>query len=246
MDDEARRKQWEARTEWPLMVAALLFLGAFAWPIIDPDLSGGWVAACRAVSVATWVLFALDLAIRTVLSRQRWSFLRNHPVDVIVVVLPIFRPLALLRIVAMLGLVNRRAEHALQGRVALYVTGASGLLMTVAALLMLEAERGRPGAVITTFGDALWWAATTVTTVGYGDTYPTTAGGRVVAAFLMFAGIALLGVVTATVASWLVRRVAEEEAESEAATRRDVEALTAEVRALRAELERLAGPGGTR
>jgi voltage-gated potassium channel len=117
--------------------------------------------------------------------------------------------------------------------------------MTVCALVMLDVERGRPGAVVTSFGDALWWSATTITTVGYGDTYPTTGAGRVVAAVLMFSGIALLGVVTATVAAWLVRRVAEEEEQIELATQRDVESLRAEVRALRAELlEHRARPAG--
>ncbi len=81
---------------------------------------------------------------------------------------------------------------------------------------------------------------TTVTTVGYGDTYPVTTTGRFVAGGLMLAGIALLGVVTASLASWLVERVADVEEESQAATRRDVEALSNEVAALRAEIARLA------
>lgn len=59
---------------------------------------------------------------------------------------------------------------------------------------------------------------------------------------MMFAGIALLGVVTASVASWLIRRVAEEEEAIELATQRDVAALAAEVAALRAEIGLLAAP----
>jgi voltage-gated potassium channel len=67
--------------------------------------------------------------------------------------------------------------------------------------------------------------ATTVTTVGYGDRYPTTGTGRLVAVGLMLAGLALLGVVTASFASWLLDKVLEVEAESQAATRGDVQAL---------------------
>lgn len=239
MREVARRERWERRSEPWLMVAAVAFLAAFAWPVVDPGLGATAVAACRAVSVATWVLFALDFAVRTLLSPDRLQFVRQHPLDLVVVLVPMLRPLALLRLVALLGVLNRRAEHALHGRVAAYVAGATTLLLTVCALVMLDVERGRPGAVIQTFPDALWWAATTVTTVGYGDTYPTTGAGRAVAAVLMFAGIALLGVVTATVAAWLVRRVAEEEATIELATQRDVLGLTEQVVALRQEVEGL-------
>ena len=101
---------------------------------------------------------------------------------------------------------------------------------------MLDNERGAKGANITNQPDALWWAATTVTTAGYGDRYPATGTGRLMGAALMLCGIALLGVVTATLASWLVQQVAEVEEASQAATRRDVEALTAQVAALRADL----------
>ncbi len=121
-----------------------------------------------------------------------------------VIALPLLRPLRLLRLVAVIGVLNRRAGSSLRGRVVVYVVGATTLLTAVAALAMLDAERNAPGANITTVGDALWWGATTITTVGYGDRYPTTAEGRVVAFGLMLAGIALLGVVTATLASWII------------------------------------------
>lgn len=79
-----------------------------------------------------------------------------------------------------------------------------------------------------------------MTTVGYGDQFPVTDTGRLVAAGLMLAGIALLGVVTASLASWLIERVAQVEEESQAATRRDVAALTAQVAALTDALARQA------
>lgn len=89
-------------------------------------------------------------------------------------------------------------------------------------LAILDAERNQPNANITTFGDALWWAMTTITTVGYRDRFPVTGAGRFVAAGLMVAGIALLGVVTATVAAWFVQRVTEVQ-QAEAATRAQVD-----------------------
>ncbi|MBM6403625.1 two pore domain potassium channel family protein [Phycicoccus sp. CSK15P-2] len=155
--------------------------------------------------------------------------------------LPLLRPLQLLRLVTLLGVLNRKAGGSLRGRVAVYVVGGTLTVIVVAALAMLDAERGAPDATIANVGDALWWATVTVTTVGYGDTYPVTVEGRVVAVGLMLAGIALLGVVTATFASWLIERVQDIEEESEAATRRDVHELSDQIAELRALVERLGG-----
>ena len=124
----------------------------------------------------------------------------------------------------------------MRGRMAIYVAGATSLVLFIASLAVLDAERGAKGASITTFGDAAWWAMTTVTTVGYGDRYPITAQGRFIAGGLMLAGIALLGIVTASLASWLIDKVRQVEEHAQAATRADVASLTAEVRALREEL----------
>ena len=114
----------------------------------------------------------------------------------------------------------------------MYVAGGSLLLAVVGALAVVDVERGADGANITTIGDAVWWAATTMTTVGYGDRYPVTALGRCVAVGLMVCGIAVLGTVTATLASWIVERVSEarEEAGSVA---QDMKALRQEVAELR-------------
>ncbi len=241
--DESRRERWEELGNWPLTLAALLFLGVYAWPILVPDLSGGWATACRVVALGAWAMFAIDYAVRLALSIDRRAFVRSNVFDLIVVALPVLRPLRLLRLVTLLSVLNRHAGSSLRGRVAIYVAGASALVILVAALAALDAERDAPGATITSFGDALWWAMTTVTTVGYGDTFPVTTTGRVAAAGLMLSGIALIGVVTASFASWLIERVSEVEEESEAATRRDIASLTREVRALREEVSRLGGSG---
>ncbi|QZY27894.1 potassium channel family protein [Nocardioides coralli] len=250
MESESRREAWERRSEWWLMGAALVFVAVFAWPILDPGLDPAIRTACWAVAWLTWVVFAADYAVRVWLSRDRWGFVKSTPFDLLIVVLPFLRPLALLRLLALLGVLNRRAGDALQGRVAYYVLVATSLLLFVASLLVLQAERGRPGATIDDFGDAVWWAMTTMTTVGYGDEFPVTTTGRLVAAGLMLAGIALLGVVTATVASAFIQRVTDSDEEAEAATRADLADLTAQVAALREEVARLraggepAGPAG--
>jgi voltage-gated potassium channel len=109
---------------------------------------------------------------------------------------------------------------------AVYTTGATALIGLAASLAVLDAERDAPGASITTFQDAAWWTLTTVTTVGYGDEYPVTSEGRLVAATLMIGGIALLGVVTGLVASWFVRMIegSEQRADELAELRRELRA----------------------
>jgi len=83
--------------------------------------------------------------------------------------------------------------------------------------------------VITTFGDALWWSITTVTTVGYGDLSPVTGTGRAIAVLLMIGGISLVGVVTASLASWIIQRVAEEDTANRAATTAEIDALRTDI-----------------
>jgi voltage-gated potassium channel len=237
MTEDVRVARWERRTEWPLAAAAVAFLVAYAVPILRPHLSSGWKSVCQAIVFVTWVAFAFDYVTRLVLAEKRWSYWWRHLLDLVIVVLPLLRPLRLLRLLVFLRALNRRAAASLHGRIAIYVGSATALLLFAASLAVLDAERGHRGATIQTFPDALWWSATTITTVGYGDRFPVTATGRLVAVGLMLGGIALLGVVTASIASWLVTRVQETEESAEAATRNDLRAVQEEVRELRRLLE---------
>ncbi len=119
-----------------------------------------------------------------------------------------------------------------------YLVTSGSVIVFMASLAILDAERGGDGP-IQTFGDALCWSFTTITTVGYGDMFPVTTEGRFVAAGLMFCGIGVLGVVTGTFASWLVERVEEIEdiEEGVSASTADVASLREELRMLRESLE---------
>jgi voltage-gated potassium channel len=226
---------WERRMEWPLTLAAAVFLGAYAWPILDPDLPSRLLTTCSMVGWLVWVLFGVDYVARVAAADGRVAWVVRHPFELVVLVLPMFRPLRVLRLVALLRVLNRTAAGNLRGRVAIYVSTGSLLIAFVAALAVLDAERGAGGASITTFGDAIWWACTTMTTVGYGDLYPVTTSGRVIAVGLMFGGIALLGTVTATFAAWLVEAVREEADETED----QLDVVLAELAAVRHRLERV-------
>jgi voltage-gated potassium channel len=114
--------------------------------------------------------------------------------------------------------------------------GVVGLLSMTAVLFatmaVLELEQGAPGANIHTAGDALWWAFATITTIGYGDRFPVTIGGRIVAVVLVVFGLSFFGTFTAYVASFFLEKAQLKE-ESE------ILQLTREVRRLRERLERM-------
>jgi voltage-gated potassium channel len=225
----------------------VLFVAAYAWGVLHPDLPGWLLDTLRVVTVVTWPVFLADFVLRLALAEDRWGFVRHNWVDGVAVLLPLLRPLRILSLIRVARVLDRRLTTSLHGRVAAYVTLTASLVVFMASLAALDAERDAPDATITTFGDALWWAFTTITTVGYGDRYPVTGQGRLVAVLLMVAGIALLGTVTAAVASWFVGRVADAaRSEDEAARARDDaadtaadEAMRAEVRALTEEVRRL-------
>ncbi len=235
--------QWEVRSEWPLAALAIAFLGAYAWPILQPALPEWGRLACRWVAYVAWLAFLADYLVRLRLAENRRRYAAVHVLDLLVIALPVLRPLRLLRLVMLLRVMNRRATAALRGRVVVYVVASTLLIILCAALAVLNAERDHAGANIETFGDALWWATVTMATVGYGDRFPVTAEGRCIAVGVMLAGIALLGVVTASIASWLIDRVREVEEDTGAATRRDLAELREEIRALRAQLLQPAADG---
>ncbi|MEJ1179569.1 MULTISPECIES: potassium channel family protein [unclassified Pseudarthrobacter] len=184
----------------------------------------------------TWGLFGIDYLVNLTLARNRshWFFRNIH--ELIILVLPVLRPLRLLRLVTLLKVLHRTAGRSLRGPVLTYVLSAAVLVTYVGAVAILDAERGAEGSNINNFGDALWWAAVSITTVGYGDHFPVTLVGRLVAVGLLLGGIALLGVITAAVASWLVEavsvKVADETEATEASLRREVANLSQQVQRL--------------
>ncbi len=236
------QQRYRDLADWPLMVTALVFLGAYAWQVIG-RVEGSASLWLEGIMWVTWGIFAVDYAANLWLSTDCWDWFVRNLHELLIVALPLLRPLRLLRLVTLLSVLHRTLGDSLRGRVVTYVAGSAAMLVFVGALAVLDVEQSAPDAKILTFGDALWWAMTTITTVGYGDMYPVTPIGRMVAAALMMSGIAVLGVVTASIASWLVQRV-EDTAETtadavEEPIRAEVADLVAEISSLRREIAEL-------
>ncbi len=230
---------WRRYTEWPLVIMALIFLAAYSIQVIT-NLSGGRAELIEIIVWVTWALFALDYLANLVLAPQRGRWFIRNLHELLILALPVLRPLRLLRLVSLLRVMQRAAGNALRGRILTYVLSSAVLLTYAGALAVLDAEENADGSNIRTLGDALWWAVSTITTVGYGDHYPITPIGRFVAVGLMIGGIAVLGVVTASVAAWLVENVstttATDVAAAEAPIREELARLADHIRHLTAQL----------
>ena len=188
-----------------LTALALAFLVAFSWPAFVAEIDLSTQRILDYVQWISWIAFAVDLLVGLVLAEKKLKFLAHHPLEVVTVLLPFLRPLRLLRVISFGTLVIQKVAVGRQLAITLKVFLASILLAYIGAVQITITERGVEGSNIKNFGDGLWWAITTVTTVGYGDRFPITSTGRVLAVCLMLVGISLMGVITASVAAWFVK-----------------------------------------
>jgi voltage-gated potassium channel len=115
----------------------------------------------------------------------------------------------------------------------LALPGIALVMILFSATLIIEVERDSPKALIKTGGDALWWALSTVTTVGYGDIYPVTTEGKFVAAGLMIVGVIFFSSISAFITTKLILPEEEQDHEGEM---REIRALHKEVKELRQAL----------
>lgn len=214
---------WERRAEWPLAGMALAFLLAYAVQVLARHPAPWLSTALNVVVWVTWLGFAADYIARVGLAKRPLVYASRHWVDLVIIALPVLRPLRVLRVIMLVRAINRKAAASFRGRVVVYGAVTAGLLLFCASLAVLQAERGQGN--IKSFGDALWWSVVTMTTVGYGDKFPVTTEGRMVGVGLMVTGVGLFGAVTASFATWLVEQLRDEDAEEQATTQRELEGL---------------------
>jgi voltage-gated potassium channel len=239
MTTQSNLQRWERYAEWPLAAAALLFLGLFSVQVLARP-QGREAYVLWIVSWIVWGLFIVDYGVRLYLASNRWQWFVQHLLDFAIVALPLVRPLRLLRLLVLIEVLQRAIGNAFRGRIVVYTVSGVLLLIYTSSLAVFDKERFLPGATINSFGKALWWSITTVTTVGYGDVYPITNTGRIIAVLLMIGGISLVGVVTAALASWIIERVAEEDTAIQTATAAHIDELRSEIRELSQQLRQSA------
>ena len=194
-----------------LTVLALIYLATFSYPAFVTEISTSAQNKLEIIQWATWALFALDLVIGIWKASNKKAYLKSHPVEILSVALPFLRPLRLLRVVSFGALVIQKIAVGKHLAITFKVFLFSILIAYIAAVQITITEREVTTSNIKSFGDGLWWAVTTVTTVGYGDKFPTTSMGRVLAVGLMLVGISLMGVITASVAAWFVKMSQDED-----------------------------------
>jgi voltage-gated potassium channel len=220
-----------------ILVLSLLTLGAIAAETFL-TLPHEVARILQGVDNLACALFFIDFVIRFRAAESKLQFMKWGWIDLVasipsIEVLRVGRFVRVLRVLRLLR--GIRSLHRLlailfvsrtRGGVASVVMMAF-LLVTFSSIAILFCETD-PASNIKTAGDAVWWSMTTVTTVGYGDRYPVTAAGRVVASVLMIGGMGLFGTLSGIVASVFLGSGKEEEA-----------TMVTELRNLRAEVERL-------
>jgi voltage-gated potassium channel len=206
----------ERRLQWPLLIAALLTIPAIA--IEQSSVGEPWDTVAIILNWTIWLAFLAEAVVMLSLVDRRWQWIRDHPLEVAIVILTppflpasmqaarAFRLLRLLRLLR-LGVLVRRL-FSTEGVRDAAVLATMTVLAGGAAYAAVEKGQDLSA------WDGVWWALVTVTTVGYGDTFPETDTGRIIATIVMLVGIGFIAILTAAAAE---RFMGSREAEAERA-----------------------------
>ena len=191
-----RRAVYQKRSALPVFLLGSLFLVG----LVEVVMHSGDTRAGQVLMVVTWIGLVIDLVVNWALDDDPRTYPRRHWYAIVAVLVPVFRALLVFYIFIRLA----RGRTRLQSKIQYYAAYLTILVVTFGAALVLGAERTYPGSTIRTYGEAVWWACVTVTTVGYGDYAPVSPTGRGIAALMLFNGVAIISVITATISSRFV------------------------------------------
>ena len=231
---DARSEAIQKRFEWPVVIAATLTIPLLL--IQESDLGDPWPAVATVLNWITWTVFATEVVVMLSVVPRKRTWLRTHILDVAITVLtPPFAPAAwqasriyrLLRLLRLLRIFSVRKLLSFDGIRYAALTALGTVLLGGAVVASVE-----DGQHWSTW-DGIWWAATTVTTVGYGGYEPQTDSGRIIATAIMIIGIGFVALLTAFIADRFI-------VTQEATSGKQEEILT-ELKEIRAKLERLEG-----
>lgn len=225
---------WEDRTSTPMFVASVLYLLAFAAPIMSTRIQEPYDGYLNIIQMILWGLFAADYCVRLYLAPRRLYFITHNLMNLAIVLLPAWRIVSFL---AMIHLTANRQYKRLS-ELGMKLFGYTAIFIIMFALSIYSVESSEPGAMIRDLPTAYWWMFTTLATVGYGDVYPVTGIGRVIAVIVMLYGGGLVAVATGALASWIIEKFGGREEQEYPATKADVDDLRQEISELRALLAR--------
>ena len=218
--------QWRRRTDAPITALAVGTLPLLALELMRSDLTDTDQLFLDGAGLAVLAVLAVDYLVELALAADRAAYVREQWLGLAVVVaqaialVPALAGVGALRVVRGgravrlftsvaralgSGAAAANGRNVIRDRAATFVLELAGLTWVTSAVAFTLAEDVGKGGRIHSFFDALWWSATTITTVGYGEVYPITAAGRIVAVFTMLIGITTFAVVTARLAEFLLR-----------------------------------------
>lgn len=219
-------QRWRRATDWPLMALAIGSLPVLLLDFTRDDLPQWDRFAMDLINVVVLVAFAIDYLVELAVATHRRSYARHEVLSLLIVaaqalalapaltgfgVLRALRAARLFRVVAIAmrsvvtsGMVAREGRQLLRQRAASFALGMAGITWLSSAAAFTIVEDVGVGGRVHSFFDALWWSASTITTVGYGDIYPITVAGRIIAVFTMVVGISVFAIVTARIARFLI------------------------------------------
>lgn len=229
----------QERFEWPVIVAALLTIPTIV--IQESRFGQPWHFIGIFLNWTIWIVFLIEFAVMMWLVPRRRDWLRSHLIDVAVVFLtPPLAPAAwqagrvfrLARLLRLLRVFSVRRLLSLEGMKNAGLIAALTVIVGGTAFASIEQAHNRD---VQSSWDGIWWAVTTVTTVGYGDIAPKTDGGRIIALMIMLVGIGFVALLTAFIAD---RFISEQKA-----TESKEDQILAELRRIDRRLDRLEGLG---
>lgn len=215
---------WRKWTDIPLLIVAIGSLPLLLLEIISHRLTNADKTFLLSVNLTVFLAYAVDYAVEFAVTPEKRRYVRSEWSSLLIVVAQLFAILpamsflgflrgaralrvvsSLTRIIGISMASRSQGREILKKRATSFAFGLAGFtLITSAVGFTLAEDVGKDGRVHSFF-DALWWSGATITTVGYGDIYPITAAGRIIAIFTMLVGISTLAVVTARIAQFLIK-----------------------------------------
>lgn len=197
---------WCDKAELVLITLGFAYLGFYTLEVLA---TGSWSTFGFFAAETIFAIFVFDF-LMNLFAETPWKgtkggwrgFIGRNWLLMLAVALPMLRPLRIFKLLLVLSAIDSYGKNR-TNETGFYVALALPLIWFTGALSLYDAERGALSSY-ENFGDALWWSAVTITTVGYGDYAPVTVEGRIVAVFLMLISLGLVGAVTALLARWLI------------------------------------------